>query len=97
MWFPDQTPDKTSLTNPSQLKTMWLLIVALYAAPPDAVNWKGSWELGMTKLVEHHFESEAGCLKRGIDIKAKLNEGMLAPVRFHCFKIESGLPTGTAR
>lgn len=76
---------------------MWLLIVALYAAPPDAVNWKGSWELGMTRLSERHFESEVQCLKHGFGIKAKLNEGMLAPVRIHCFKVESGLPAGTPR
>ena len=76
---------------------MWLLIVALYAAPPEAINWKGSWELGMAKLVDHHFTSKAECLKRGIEIKAKLNEGILAPVRVHCFPISSGLPAGAPR
>ena len=76
---------------------MWLLIIALYAAPPDAVNWQGSWELGMTKLVDHHFESEAECLVHGLDIKSKLNEGMLSPVRFHCISISSGLPAGAPR
>ena len=76
---------------------MWLLIVALYAAPPEAINWKGSWELGMAKLVDHHFNSEAECLKQGIEIKAKLNEDMLAPVRFHCFQVDSGLPAGAPR
>ena len=76
---------------------MWLLIIALYAAPPDAINWKGSWEFGMAKLVEHQFENEADCLKQGLEIKATLNEGMLAPVRFHCIEIASGLPSGTPR
>ena len=76
---------------------MWLLILAIYAAPPDAVNWKGSWELGMTKLIERRFESEASCLNAGIRIKAKLNEGMLAPVRLNCVKVASGLPAGAPR
>ena len=81
----------------SNLNIMWLLIIAIYVAPPDAVNWQGSWELGMTKLAENHFESKAKCLQRGIDIKAKLNEGMLAPVRVHCISIARGLPAGTQR
>lgn len=76
---------------------MWLLIIALYAAPPDAVNWKGSWELGMTKLIDRHFDSEESCLNTGMQIKAKLNEGMLAPVRLSCVKVASGLPAGAPR
>ena len=65
---------------------MWLLIIALYAAPQMQLIGKAH-ELSMTKLVDHHFESEAECLVHGLDIKSKLNEGMLAPVRFHCISI----------
>jgi hypothetical protein len=28
----------------------WLLVRAVYAAPPDAVDWDGPWELGMTTV-----------------------------------------------
>jgi hypothetical protein len=76
---------------------MWLLILAIYAAPPDAVNWKGSWELGMVKLMEERFETEAKCLNTAGQIKARLNDGMLAPVRFRCVEINAGLPAGAPR
>lgn len=76
---------------------MWLLILAIYVAPPDAVNWKGSWDLGVAKLIEERFGTEAKCLNAAIQIKAKLNEGMLAPVRFHCVKVEARLPAGATR
>ena len=76
---------------------MWLLIMVIYVAPPDAVNWQGSWELGMTKLVERRFSSEATCRSAGREIKDRLNQGMLAPVRFHCLNISSELPAGAPR
>ena len=76
---------------------MWLLIVVIYAAPPDAVNWQGSWELGMTKLVERRFSSAATCRSAGREIKGRLNQGMLAPFRFHCMKVASELPAGAPR
>ena len=41
---------------------MWLLLVAIYVAPADAVNWQGSWELGMTKLIEQRYEAKKASL-----------------------------------
>ena len=70
---------------------MWLLIVAIYVAPPDSINWKGSWELGMTGLMERHFESKATCLESGAGVKTKLNKGMLAPVHTSCIQIPEHL------
>ena len=76
---------------------MWLLILAIYIAPVDAVDWKGSWKLGPTRLMEEPFDTEAECLTAAIQIKAKLNEGMLAPVRFRCVEVDAGLPAGAPR
>ena len=76
---------------------MWLLILVLYGAPPDAINWKGSWELGLAVLREERFDSETNCLNAGSQLKAKLNEGMLAPVRIHCVRVDAGLPAGVPR
>ena len=76
---------------------MWLLIVVLYAAPRDAVNCQGSWGLGMTRLLERHFENKAECLASGKEVKFRLNQAMLAPVRLHCIRIPRGLPVGAPR
>lgn len=81
----------------TQNQVMWLLILAIYVAPPDAVNWRSSWMLGTTKLMEEPFDTQEKCLTAGVHIKAKLNEGMLAPVRFHCVKLDPGLPAGAPR
>lgn len=86
-----------SLESPAEEKVMWLLILAIYVAPPDSVDWKGPWELGLANLIEERFGTEAGCLNAAIQIKAKLNEGMLAPVRFHCVNIDAALPAGAPR
>jgi hypothetical protein len=75
----------------------WLLIVAIYAAPYDSVNWDGPWELGMTKILEQRFDSEAECRNSAIRLIAKMHEGMLAPMRFRCVSIDDKLPKGTAR
>ena len=76
---------------------MWLLVIAIYVAPADAVNWNGSWELGMTRLMEQRYETEAACLSGGEELKARLNEGMLAPVRHHCMEVAGVLPAGIDR
>ena len=76
---------------------MWLLLLAIYVAPPDAVDWQGSWELGMTRLIEQHYASEKDCLNAGAKVNSRLNEGMLAPVRYHCIEIPGELPAGVDR
>ncbi len=86
-----------SLECPTEEKIMWLLILAIYVAPPDAINWKGSWELGLANLIEERFETEAICLNAAIQIKGELNEGMLAPVRFRCVNIDAVLPANAPR
>ena len=75
----------------------WLLIIAIYAAPPDAADWDGPWELGMTKMMEQQFDSEADCRNTAIRFIAKMHEGMLAPMRFRCVSIDAGLPKGATR
>ena len=70
----------------------WLLIVLVYVAPADAVDWKGSWELGLTHLMEQRFVSEDDCFNEGAAVEARLREGMLAPVRYHCLEVEAQLP-----
>lgn len=75
----------------------WLLILAVYAAPPDAVDWDGPWELGMTKLLEQQFETEAECRNFAVQLIGRMHQGMLAPMRYRCVSIESGLPKGAPR
>lgn len=75
----------------------WILIFAVYAAPADAVDWDGPWELGMTKMVEEPFNSEAECRTFAIRMIAKMHEGMLAPMRYRCVAVEADLPKGASR
>ena len=75
----------------------WLLILAVYAAPPDAVDWDGPWSLGITKLMDQQFNSEAECRNFAIQLIGKMHDGMLAPMRFRCVNVESGLPKGAPR
>ena len=76
---------------------MWLLLIVVYVAPPDAVNWKGNWQLGPALVRDERFANEASCLNAGSQIKTKLKEGMLAPVRYHCIKVDAGLPPDVER
>ena len=76
---------------------MWLLILMVYVAPSNAVNWKGAWKLGPALVREERFKSEANCLAAGHEIKSNLNKGMLAPVRYQCIRVDAGLPEGATR
>jgi hypothetical protein len=75
----------------------WLLMFAVYTAPPDALNWDGPWELGMTISSEKQFESEEACRNTAISFKSEMQKGMLAPIRFRCVSFDTGLPKGALR
>ena len=76
---------------------MWLLLLVVYTAPPDAVNWSGEWQLGPALVRKERFTNEAHCLNTGSQIKAKLNEGMMVPVRYHCVEVDAWLPSNSQR
>jgi hypothetical protein len=75
----------------------WLLVLAVYAAPPDAVDWDGPWDLGMTKLLDRQFNTEAECRNFAVQLIGRMHEGMLAPMRYRCVGVESALPKGAPR
>ena len=75
----------------------WLLVFAVYQAPPGAVDWDGPWTMGITHLIEGSFDSEAACRNEAIQIKGRLHQGMLAPVRYRCVPMPADLPKGAER
>lgn len=75
----------------------WLLLLTIFAAPDDAVDWDGPWTLGMARLMEEQFATEAECRNTAIQLMARLHEGMLAPIRYRCIPMEATLPRGAPR
>ncbi|MDZ4276152.1 MAG: hypothetical protein U0995_08945 [Erythrobacter sp.] len=75
----------------------WALIFIIYIAPDDAVDWDGPWEIGMIEASENYFDSAAECRNEGIAVKGRVQQGILAPIRFHCVPVEGGLPKGAIR
>lgn len=75
----------------------WLLIIAVYLAPHNAVDWDGPWELGHQQLVERQFSSEAECRNSAIQFVGRLHQGMLAPIRYQCVALPVVLPKGASR
>ena len=76
---------------------VWLLVIGIYAAPGNAVNWDGPWRLGMSQALDQRFSSEAECRNSAIQFMGKMHEGMLAPIRFRCVSIDAALPKGAPR
>lgn len=76
---------------------MWILVLAIYSAPPDAVDFDGPWQFWTTKVPEKQYASEAACRNDAIEIIGRIHQGMLAPVRFRCVEIEASLPKGAPR
>ena len=75
----------------------WLLIIAVYLAPDNAVDWDGPWQLGHQKLVDQQFSSEAECRNSAIQLVGRLHQGMLAPIRYQCVAVPAALPKGASR
>lgn len=76
---------------------MWILVLAIYGAPPDAVDWDGPWKFMTTKVPERQFATEAACRASAIQLIGRLHQGILAPVRFQCVELPGGLPKGAPR
>jgi hypothetical protein len=76
---------------------MWLMLMVIYAAPADAVDWDGPWSVGMTQVPDRHYASEAECRNDAIQIIGRLHQSMLAPARFRCVEVDATLPKGAAR
>jgi hypothetical protein len=76
---------------------VWLLVLAVYQAPPDAVDWDGPWKIGMTRVVDAPYHSEAECRNSAVELIGKLHQGMLAPVRYKCVEVPADLPKGAPR
>ena len=36
----------------------WLLILTIYFAPPDAVDWDGPWKIGVSNVSDETFDDE---------------------------------------
>lgn len=68
--------------------TMWLLILLVYVAPTDAVNWNGPWKLGKAEVIGNDFKDEDACLRGGRMIQTILAEDMRAPVRYKCIQVK---------
>lgn len=75
----------------------WFLVLFVYAAPPDAVDWDGPWELGMSHLVDARYKTEAECRNAAVQVIGRLHQGMLAPIRFQCVGMPANLPKGAPR
>lgn len=75
----------------------WLLVLVIYAAPDDAVNWNGPWTFGMTHTVETPFASKTACRSAAEGVIQRLHEGMKAPIRYRCVAVEGDLPKDAPR
>ena len=75
----------------------WLLVLTIYFAPPDAVDWDGPWKAGVSNVSEDMFDSESACRTEAVKVIGRVHQGMLAPVRYRCVPIEATLPEGAPR
>lgn len=75
----------------------WLLILTVYFAPADAVDWDGPWTIGISNVSEETFDSEAECRTEAVQAIGRVHQGMLAPVRYRCVAVEATLPAGAPR
>lgn len=76
----------------------WVMLLVVYGAPPNAVDWDGPWKPWLSQVKEERFyDSEAECRNEAIQLIGKMHEGMLAPIRSRCIAIEEMLPKGAPR
>jgi hypothetical protein len=80
-----------------EVTMVWVLLVVLYKAPENAVDWNGPWKFGLAQTLEKTFNSETECSNEAAGIIAKLHKQMAVPMRYKCVAFEEGLPEGAPR
>jgi hypothetical protein len=77
---------------------VWVIVLMVYAAPSNAIDWPGPWTHGITIVnKDSFFTSEAECRNSAIQLIGRIHQGMLAPIRFQCVSFPAGLPKGASR
>lgn len=76
---------------------VWLLVLVVYAAPNNAVNWNGPWEFGMSVQSEGSFATESACRNEAIKRIGRIHQDLLAPIRYHCISVPATLPKNAPR
>jgi hypothetical protein len=76
----------------------WVIVLVLYAAPPNAVDWPGPWQKGKIIAGENFYPTEGICRNEAVQWIARVHAaGMLAPFRFQCVPFPASLPVGAPR
>lgn len=75
----------------------WLLVLAIYTAPADAVDWNGPWVADKPVVMDDQFDSAAECRTFAVQLIGRMHQGMLAPMRYRCVEMEDVLPEGAPR
>jgi hypothetical protein len=76
----------------------WIIVLLVYAAPPNAVDWPGPWTKGMMIAGKDFFRTEGKCRNAAVAWIGRVHaEGMLAPARFQCVPFPNSLPVGAPR
>lgn len=76
---------------------VWLMVIVIYQAPPQSVDWDGPWKFGKAKMIEQQFATEAECRNSAVQLIGRLHQGMLAPVRYRCLPVDGALAKGAQR
>lgn len=76
---------------------VWILVLLVYGAPPNAVDWDGPWKLWTTQVPDRQFQSEAECRNSAIQLTGKIHQGILAPIRYQCIEVPATLAKGAPR
>jgi hypothetical protein len=70
---------------------VWVAILLVYAAPPDAVDWRGPWTRGMTVSGKNFYPSEAACQADTDGWIARIHHDMKAPILYRCVRFPESL------
>ena len=79
------------------MTVQWLLVLVVYAAPADAIDWNGPWAFGMAHMEDQPYPTEAKCKIAGITMVKRLHKGMRAPIRIKCVPFGDSLPVNAPR
>ena len=83
--------------NREHAMNVWLMVLSVYVAPYNSVDWNGPWKLGVSRLSDRTFQSEPECRNFAIQFIGNMHQAMLAPMRFQCFSVIATLPKGAQR
>jgi len=73
---------------------IWIMVLSIYVAPSESVDWDGPWKFEKPRVQEQTFNTEIECRSYAVHFIGRLHQVMTVPMRFKCVSFDASIHKG---